>query len=67
MGFGESSLDFQLRTWIHRVDEVAKFRSELAIAVNTALNEAGISVPFPQRDVHVVSVTADVVGRAPKP
>jgi small-conductance mechanosensitive channel len=67
MGFGESSLDFQLRTWIHRVDEVARFRSELAIAVNTALNEAGISVPFPQRDVHVVSVTADVLGRAPKP
>jgi len=67
MGFGESSLDFQLRTWIHRVDEVARFRSELAIAVNTALNEAGISVPFPQRDVHVVSATADVLGRAPKP
>jgi small-conductance mechanosensitive channel len=67
MGFGESSLDFQLRTWIHRVDEVARFRSELAIAVNTALNEAGISVPFPQRDVHVVGVAADVLGRAPKP
>ena len=25
------------------------------LAVYTALNEAGISIPFPQRDIHMVS------------
>ena len=53
VGLGESSLDFQLRTWTNRVDQVAGFRSELAIAVNATLAEAGITVPFPQRDLHV--------------
>ena len=43
MGFGESSLDFQLRSWTNRVDQTFSFRSELAVAVNAALTEAGIT------------------------
>jgi small-conductance mechanosensitive channel len=31
--------------------------SDLAVAVQEALEEAGIGVPFPQRDLHLVSVS----------
>jgi small-conductance mechanosensitive channel len=52
-GFGDSALQFELRTWTNRVDQVSAFRSELGVAVNAALGEAGITVPFPQHDVHL--------------
>jgi small-conductance mechanosensitive channel len=57
-GFGESSLDFVLRAW---TDEDYESRtSALALAVHRSLCEAGIAIPFPQRDLHLASVSADV-------
>ena len=57
-GFGESSLDFVLRAW---TDEDYEPRtSELALAVHRSLCEAGIAIPFPQRDLHLASVSPDV-------
>jgi small-conductance mechanosensitive channel len=50
--FGDSSLDFQLRAWCvmeHRVDVA----SDLHVAINRELAAAGISIPFPQRDLHI--------------
>jgi small-conductance mechanosensitive channel len=57
LGFGASSLDFQLRAWT-RTDYV-QVSSDLLVAVNDALAEAGIEIPFPQRDLHLRSVDAD--------
>jgi small-conductance mechanosensitive channel len=54
MGFGDSSLDFQVRAWTNQVDQMALLRSGLALGVHDALVEAGITIPFPQRDVHLV-------------
>ncbi len=51
-GFGESSLDFSLRAWTNTVDRFITIRSELTVSVNAALVEAGIEIPFPQRDLH---------------
>jgi small-conductance mechanosensitive channel len=62
MQFGESSLDFQLRAWTNRVDQYLAVRSELAIAVAGALAEAGITVPFPQRDVYLRTVEPEALG-----
>ncbi|UCF37651.1 MAG: mechanosensitive ion channel family protein [Acidobacteriota bacterium] len=56
MGFGESSLDFSLRAWVGTFDVAFVVRSELAVAVNKALAEANIEIPFPQRDLHLRSV-----------
>ncbi len=53
-GFGDSSLDFSLRFWT-RFEIFPRVRSEIAVGVNTALREAGIEIPFPQRDVHLKS------------
>jgi potassium efflux system protein len=58
-GFGESSLDFLLRAWSDAVyDRTLAIRSELALATHRALSEAGITIPFPQRDLHLASVSA---------
>ena len=55
MGFGESSCDFQLFAWTDSFDDWVHTRSELAMAVGRALHEAGIEIPFPQREVHLRS------------
>ncbi len=52
-GFGESSLDFVLRCWIAMEGDWVKVRSDLGIAVHRALREAGIEIPFPQRELHL--------------
>ena len=54
-GFGESSLNFELRFWTYRFDGFARVQSEVTRAVLDALNEAGIKIPFPQRDLHLRS------------
>ncbi|MFN0085390.1 MAG: mechanosensitive ion channel domain-containing protein [Blastocatellia bacterium] len=58
--FGDNSLDFKLRVWTNRYDRWEPIRSELMVAVNQALDEARISIPFPQRDLHLVSLTPEV-------
>ncbi len=60
VGFGDSSLDFQLRAWIDKFDQWVVIRSDLSLAVHDALRDAAIEIPFPQRDLHLVSVNADV-------
>jgi len=51
IGFGASSLDFSVRGWASFDDHVF-VRSRLALAIHAALKEAGIEIPFPQRDVN---------------
>ena len=55
-GFGESSLDFALRFWTKRFERWIEVSSEVTLAVHNALYDAGIQIPFPQRDLHVKSV-----------
>ncbi|HVR18111.1 MAG TPA: mechanosensitive ion channel domain-containing protein, partial [Polyangiaceae bacterium] len=52
---GESSLDFQLLAWVS-FDDSATIRSELRIAIDKRLNEEKIGIPFPQRDLNLVSI-----------
>jgi small-conductance mechanosensitive channel len=59
-GFGDSSLDFEIRAWTGDFDRGLGVVSELGVAVNGVLAEAGIEIPFPQRDLHVRSVDATV-------
>ena len=54
LGFGDSALNFQLRAWTAHFEEWMKTRSDLGLAVHDALEKAGITVPFPQREVRVV-------------
>jgi potassium efflux system protein len=56
MGFGESSLNFELRFWSAWQDTWFQLQSDVTVAVAKALREAGIEIPFPQRDLHVRSI-----------
>jgi len=55
MGFGDSSLDFELRVRIQRIERRFSVVSDLNFAIDAAFREAGITIPFPQRDLHIVS------------
>ncbi len=52
LGFGDFTLDFQLRAWTSQTNFL-KQKSELTMAVNKALNDANIKIPVPQRDLRV--------------
>jgi len=53
-GFGDNALEFELRCFINDIDRRVSVNSELNIAVERALREAEIEIPFPQRDVRIV-------------
>lgn len=55
MGFGDSSLDFELRVRIQRIERRFSVTSDLNFEIDKAFREAGITIPFPQRDLHIVS------------
>jgi len=52
MGFGESSLDFELRCFIKDVDYRLSVRSDLLFAIDEKFREENIEIPFPQRVIH---------------
>ena len=52
-GLGESSVDLSLRCWTQRTD-FWTLKFELNKNTKLWLDTAGISIPFPQRDVHLI-------------
>lgn len=54
--FGDNALQLNLRCFIGSVDERVRVRSELHLAIDQAFRQAGITMAFPQRDVHVDTV-----------
>lgn len=54
MNFGDSALEFQLRFYIWNVDNRLSIASDIRFAMDAAFREAGITIPFPQRDVHII-------------
>jgi small-conductance mechanosensitive channel len=61
-GFGESSLDFELYAWSAAFETTRSTQSQLAVAVHRALVEAGIEIPFPQRDLHLRTADPKLLG-----
>lgn len=55
MGFGDSSLNFELRVCIPSPENFPDFQNEINLAITTAFRENGISIPFPQRDLHMIA------------
>jgi potassium efflux system protein len=56
LGFGDSSLSFELRVFVRRVAQLFPVRHELHMGIDKAFREAGIEIAFPQRDLHLKSV-----------
>ncbi len=55
-GFGDSALKFTLRVYLASLDCRLAIVHELHTKVYRVLTEAGIVIPFPQRDLHVRSI-----------
>ncbi len=55
--FGDSSINLTIRAWCVNADYWDVF-FELNEAIKPTLDKAGISIPFPQRDVHLVKQDA---------
>ena len=53
MGFGDSSLEFELRVRILDIKKRYDVLSELNLGVNDAFIKEDIEIPFPQRDIHI--------------
>ena len=59
-GFGESSLDFELRVWVADISQRLIVKSDLGQAIDHYFREEGITIPFPQRDLHLRSIEDDL-------
>lgn len=55
MDFADSSLNFELRVHIKGFTTQAVVKSDLRFAINQEFINAGIEIPFPQRDLHIKS------------
>jgi small-conductance mechanosensitive channel len=53
LNLGDSSLDFTLRAWILNADDNLRVKSELYHEIVRRFREEGITIPFPQRDLHL--------------
>ena len=54
-GFGENSIDLELRFWIDDPSNgVGNIRSEVLLGIWDRFKENGVNIPFPQRDVRIV-------------
>ncbi len=68
MGYGDSAINFELRVWPNHINQAAQVKNDLAAAVYDAINAAGMSFPFPQREVRVLrDPAADPNGDIAKP
>jgi small-conductance mechanosensitive channel len=50
--FGDSSLNFKLRFWVH-YEVGLQAKSDVSIGVYNAFAKHGIEIPFPQQDVYI--------------
>jgi potassium-dependent mechanosensitive channel len=53
--FGDSSLDFSVLVWVGDPLIQNRVASDLRFEIDRAFREAGVEIPFPQRDLHLRS------------
>ena len=54
--FGENAIDFKLVVWSSEMSaRPSRYRSDMNFAIAEKFREAGIEMPFPQRDLHIRS------------
>ena len=66
-GYGDSSINFELRAWTAQFSNWAAVRSELASAVYDAVRAAGMAFPFPQRELRILEDETAQAAAGPRP
>ena len=52
--FGDSSINFKLLCWVDAIKQIYAVSDVMEIIYDT-LNKHNIEIPFPQRDIHVIT------------
>jgi small-conductance mechanosensitive channel len=56
LAFGDNGIELELRVWLQDPEAgLASVRSDINLAIWRAFKQAGITIPFPQRDLHIRS------------
>ncbi len=60
--FGDSGITMELRFWISDPESgVERVKSPIRVAIWKAFQEHGITIPFPQRDLHLKSIDMEAL------
>ncbi len=61
-GFGDNSLDFSIRVWCRMTNLKAPsgLKSDYYFALFRKFKDAGVTIPFPQRDLHLQSASPEL-------
>lgn len=66
--FGESAVEFDLRLWIDDPEAgVGNIVSDVFLRIWDSFKANSITMPYPQRDLHVRSVPAEMLSASPTP
>lgn len=66
LGFGDSSIDLELRFWISDpTNGVANVKSQVLLNIWDTFKENNIEIPYPQSDLHIRS--SDIVMSSTEP
>ena len=53
--FGDSGIELELRLWLDDPENgIGSVKSDINLAIWRAFKEQGITIPYPQRDIHIV-------------
>ena len=55
-GFGDSTLDFELRIFLPNSELRIPMRHEMLMQIDQEFRKANIEIAFPQRDIHIRSM-----------
>ena len=53
LSFGDNALNFEVRVYVRRIDDWIPMLHEMNRAIDNEFRQAGITIAFPQRDVHL--------------
>lgn len=53
--FGDSALQFELLFWSSNMFAIEQIKSDLRFEIDKKFREQGVTIPFPQRDLHIKS------------
>jgi small-conductance mechanosensitive channel len=68
IGYGDSSIDLQLRVWINDPKNgIIGVKSDVLLAIGKKFQEHGIDIPFPQRVLYHKSIPELRIGNSPSP
>lgn len=61
LGFGDSSLNFEMRVFVSGLAELLPVTHELHVAIDAGFREHRVEIAFPQRDLHLRSLDPQIL------